>query len=136
MKKNVYLGINRQSKLTFLSKKIVFTWKYYIMFWNNRSTPETLSGAFKRSAPTLLSGVKKKALAPLRSTLRSRNTPQHWNIAISLWTDDIFNNQNIVVKASPHCSPNGIWNIRTSIARILILNWLLTLNTTLNHDIE
>ena len=69
------------SNLTFLSKNSVFTWKYYIMSWNTRSTPETLSGAFKLSAPTLLSRVK-KALAPLQSTLRSRSSPQHCYYAL------------------------------------------------------
>ena len=56
------------SNLTFLSKNSVFTWKYYIMSWNTRSTPETLSGAFKLSAPVSFSGEKKSTFSSPEST--------------------------------------------------------------------
>ena len=64
---NIYI-LADIANLTFLSKNSVFTWKYYIMSWNTRSTPETLSGAFKLSAPVSFSGEKKSTFSSPEST--------------------------------------------------------------------
>ena len=103
---NIYI-LADIANLTFLSKNSVFTWKYYIMSWNTRSTPETLSGAFKFSAPASFSGVKKA----LHSLLEA-------NIGL----------KKITMKKEGSSCTLGLWWVQNKF-------WLNHRNSYLHHEI-